>query len=117
LGFSTQVLSKWEMRPICDRDWGDAQLTNAIVRDVLSNRIVGYAPSDRLTAGLPVSALPSAGDTAATECFYALLQNHDRLNGLTGSGSRAGALVDEDLECIVVRRVAEDLVCLEHLVE
>ena len=31
LGFSTQAFYKWLKRPCSDRDWADAQLTNAIV--------------------------------------------------------------------------------------
>ena len=31
LGFSTQAFYKWAAKPICDRDWVDAHLTNVIV--------------------------------------------------------------------------------------
>lgn len=31
LGFSTQAFYKWRAKPICDRDWDDAHLVNAIV--------------------------------------------------------------------------------------
>jgi putative transposase len=31
LGFSTQAFYKWRSRPVCDREWTDAHLTNAIV--------------------------------------------------------------------------------------
>lgn len=31
LGFSTQAFYKWQVKPICDRDWDDAHLTNVIV--------------------------------------------------------------------------------------
>ena len=31
LGFSTQAFYKWRANPICDRDWDDAHLVNAIV--------------------------------------------------------------------------------------
>lgn len=31
LGFSSQAFYQWQARPICDRDWDDAHLTNAIV--------------------------------------------------------------------------------------
>jgi hypothetical protein len=31
LGFSRQAFYKWQARPVCDRDWEDAHLTNAIV--------------------------------------------------------------------------------------
>src|SRR5947208_2575049 len=31
LGFSPQAFYKWRARPVCDRDWHDAHLTNAIV--------------------------------------------------------------------------------------
>jgi putative transposase len=31
LGFSTQAFYKWAAKPICDRDWDDAHLTNVIV--------------------------------------------------------------------------------------
>jgi transposase InsO family protein len=29
LGFSTQAFYKWQSRPVCDRDWNDAQLINS----------------------------------------------------------------------------------------
>ena len=31
LGFSTQAFYKWRSDPVCDREWTDAHLTNAIV--------------------------------------------------------------------------------------
>ena len=31
LGFSPQAFYKWQARPVCDRDWDDAHLTNAII--------------------------------------------------------------------------------------
>jgi transposase InsO family protein len=31
LGFSTQAFYKWRARPVCDRDWSDAHVTNAIL--------------------------------------------------------------------------------------
>ena len=31
LGFSAQAFYKWQARPVCDRDWDDAHLTNAII--------------------------------------------------------------------------------------
>jgi putative transposase len=31
LGFSPQAFYKWRARPVCDRDWHDAHVTNAIV--------------------------------------------------------------------------------------
>ena len=31
LGFSTQAFYKWQAKLVCDRDWDDAHLTNAIV--------------------------------------------------------------------------------------
>jgi transposase InsO family protein len=36
LGFSRQPFYKWQASPVCDRDWEDAHLTNAIV-DVHTN--------------------------------------------------------------------------------
>jgi hypothetical protein len=31
LGFSRQAFYKWQASPVCERDWEDAHLTNAIV--------------------------------------------------------------------------------------
>jgi putative transposase len=31
LGFSRQAFYKWQARPVCDRDWDDAHLTDAII--------------------------------------------------------------------------------------
>jgi putative transposase len=31
LGFTAQAFYKWRSSPVCDRDWVDARLTNAII--------------------------------------------------------------------------------------
>ena len=42
LGFSTQGYYKWLRRPMSDRDWDDAHLTNAAIDIYETDRTVGY---------------------------------------------------------------------------
>ncbi len=42
LGFSTQGYYKWLRRPMSDRDWNDAHLTNAALDIYETDRTVGY---------------------------------------------------------------------------
>jgi transposase InsO family protein len=46
------------------------------VKDVYSNRIVGDSIDSRMKSRIAVSALNNAGDNAAMESFFALLQNN-----------------------------------------
>jgi len=42
LGFSTQGYYKWLRRPMSDRDWDDAHLTNAAIDIYETDKTVGY---------------------------------------------------------------------------
>lgn len=51
LGFSTQAYYKWRANPVCDRDWSDAHVTNAIVDIHADDPEFGYRfISDELEA-------------------------------------------------------------------
>ena len=54
LGFSTQAFYKWQADPICDRDFDDAHLTNAIVDIHFDDPEFGYRfIADELERGGP----------------------------------------------------------------
>src|SRR6185312_13762051 len=99
----------------CDRTWltditehptGEGKLYLCAIKDVYSNRIVGYSMDSRMTAGLAVSALRNAialrspagtvvvhsdrGAQFRSHAFVRTLRTH----GLTGSMGRVGACGD-----------------------
>ena len=99
----------------CDRTWltditehptGEGKLYLCAIKDVYSNRIVGYSMDSRMTAGLAVSALRNAialrspagtvvvhsdrGSQFRSTAFVRTLRSH----GLTGSMGRVGACGD-----------------------
>ena len=99
----------------CDRTWltditehptGEGKLYLCAIKDVYSNRIVGYSMDSRMTAGLAVSALRNAialrdpagtlvvhsdrGSQFRSAAFVRTLKEH----GLAGSMGRVGACGD-----------------------
>ena len=56
LGFSPQAFYKWRARPVCERDWDDAHLTNAIVDVHADDPEFGYRfiADELVAAGHPV---------------------------------------------------------------
>jgi putative transposase len=90
---------------ITEHKTGEGKLYLCAIKDVCSNRIVGYAMNDRMTASLAVSALRNAialrspagtivhsdrGSQFRSHAFVRTL----RANGLTGSMGRVGACGD-----------------------
>lgn len=134
LGFSKQAFYAWKAAPVTARDWSDAHLINAAmdihrddlafgyrfiaehrtdegklyvcaIKDVYSNRIVGYSIDSRMKASLAVSALHNAialrepagtvvhsdrGSQFRSNAFVRTLKG----NGLKGSMGRVGACAD-----------------------
>jgi putative transposase len=92
--------------PYTEHRTDEGKLYCCAIKDVYSNRIVGYSLADRMTAALAVSALPNAialrrpvgtliihsdrGSQFRSKAFVRTLKH----NGLTGSMGRVGACGD-----------------------
>ena len=94
LGFSTQAFYRWRSSPISDRDWSDAQLTNAILDVHADDPEFGY----RFIA----DELARAGHVASERRVHRLCREHKvwsttTRKGRRGSGKTPGPAVFDDL--------------------
>ena len=94
LGFSRQAFYKWQRQPVCERDWDDAQLLNAIVDVHADDPEFGY----RFIA----DELERAGHIASENRVHRLCREHrvwstTTRKGRRGSGKTAGPAVHDDL--------------------
>jgi transposase InsO family protein len=94
LGFSPQGYYKWARNPVCQRDWENAHLTNAIVDIHADDPEFGYRfISDELEL---------AGHVAGERRVHRLCQEHrvwstTTKKGRRGSGKSPGPAVHDDL--------------------
>lgn len=93
LGFSTQAFYKWRAKPICDRDWDDAHLVNAIVDIHADDPEFGY----RFIA----DELERAGHQVGEGRVHRLCRQHRIWSTTTKKGRigkrRPGPAVPDDL--------------------
>ncbi len=93
LGFSTQAFYKWQAKPICDRDFDDAHLTNAIVDIHADDPEFGY----RFIA----DELEGAGHQVGEGRVHRLCREHKIWSTTTKKGRRGtkipGPAVHDDL--------------------
>lgn len=94
LGFSPQAFYKWRANPVCDREWDDAHLTNAIVDIHADDPEFGY----RFIA----DELEAAGHQAGETRVHRLCREHKvwsttTKKGRKSSGKRPGPAVHDDL--------------------
>jgi putative transposase len=82
LGFSPQAFYKWRARPCSDRDWHDAQLTNAIVDVHVDDPEFGY----RFIA----DELEAAGHRVGERRVWRLCRRHRIWSTTTKKGRRHG---------------------------
>ena len=103
--FTADDMDQVWLRDISEHPTGEGQLYICAIKDVCSNRIVGYALGDRMTAKLATSALKTAiyrrgpmgtvivhsdrGSQFRSRKFRALLRKH-RLTGSMGGVGAAG---------------------------
>jgi putative transposase len=104
--FTANSLDELWLTDITEHPTGEGKLYLCAIKDVCSNRIVGYSMSDRMTASLAVSALRNAialrdprhtliihsdrGSQFRSHAFVRTLRDHE----LTGSMGRVGACAD-----------------------
>lgn len=94
LGFSTQAYYKWRARPVCDRDWNDAQLTNSIVDIHLDDPEFGY----RFIADELERAGHSVGERRVWRlCCQQRVWSTATRKGRAAGGKRPGPAVHDDL--------------------
>ena len=92
LGFSPQAFYKWCARPVCDRDWQDAHLTNAMVDIHTDDPEFGY----RFIADELEDAGVSVGERRVWRlCSQQRLWSTTTKKGR--SGKRPGPAVHDDL--------------------
>jgi len=93
LGFSTQAFYKWRAKPVCDRDWDDAHLVNAIVDIHADDPEFGY----RFIA----DELERAGHHVGEGRVHRLCRQHRIWSTTTKKGrigkGRPGPAVHDDL--------------------
>ena len=94
LGFSAQAFYNWRTRPVCERDWSDAHLTNAIIDIHGDNPEFGY----RFIA----DELARAGHQASENRVQRLCQTQRIWSSTTRKGRRSsgktpGPAVHNDL--------------------
>ncbi len=114
LGFSTQAFYKWRARPCSDRDWADAQLTNAIVDVHADDPEFGY----RFIA----DELEHAGHRACERRVWRLCRNQrvwstTTKKGRRTSGKTPGPPVHDDLVQRQFTAPAPDAVWLTDMTE
>jgi transposase InsO family protein len=114
LGFSTQAFYKWLKAPVCDRDWLDAHLTNAIVDVHADDPAFGY----RFIA----DELADAGHQASERRVWRLCRDQRVWSttvrkGRAGSGKRPGPAVHDDLVQRRFTAPAPDLLWLTDITE
>ena len=94
LGFSRQAFYRWQRAPVCDRDWQDAQLVNAILDVHADDPEFGY----RLIS----DELERAGHRASENRVHRLCREHrvwsvTTRKGRRGAGKTPGPAVHDDL--------------------
>jgi len=114
LGFSTQAFYKWRANPVCDREWSDAHVTNAIVDVHDDDPEFGY----RFIA----DELERAGHRAGEGRVHRLCRQHrvwstTTKKGRRGSGKVPGPAVHDDLVGRVFRADHIDKVWLTDITE
>jgi putative transposase len=108
--FAAGQLDHIWLTDITEHATAEGKLYLCALKDVCSNRIVGYSMDSRMTAGLAVSALrnaialrsphgtvvvhPDRGSQFRSGAYVRALRDH----GLTGSMGRAGACADAAME-------------------
>lgn len=114
LGFSTQAFYKWQADPICQRDWDDAHLTNAIVDVHRDDPEFGY----RFIA----DELEATGYQVGEGRVHRLCREHEIWSTTTKKGRRSspktpGPAVHDDLVNRNFSAPAPDLVWLTDITE
>jgi len=114
LGFSAQAFYKWRARPVCDRDWDDAHLTNAIVDVHADEPEFGY----RFIA----DELAGAGHRSCESRVHRLCRAQQVWSTTTRKGRRRsgraqGVAVHDDLVRRKFTAPAPDLVWLTDITE
>jgi transposase InsO family protein len=94
LGFSPQAFYKWRANPVCERDLGDAHLTNAIVDLHADDPEFGYR--------FITDELERAGDRVGERRVWRLCRQQriwstTTRKGRRGSGKTPGPAVHDDL--------------------
>lgn len=114
LGFSRQAFYKWQARPVCDRDWEDAHLTNAIVDVHADEPEFGY----RFIADELDRAGHRVGEGRVHRlCRQQRVWSTTTRKGRRHSGRRPGVAVHDDLVRREFRAPAPDLVWLTDITE
>ena len=94
LGFSPQAFYKWRARPVCDRDWHDAHVTNAIVDIHADDPEFGY----RFIADELEHAGHRLGEGRAHRlCRQQRVWSTTTKKGRRGSAKMPGPAVHDDL--------------------
>jgi transposase InsO family protein len=114
LGFSAQAFYKWRARPVCDRDWSDAHLTNAIVDVHADDPEFGY----RFIA----DELDAAGHQVTERRVWRLCREQrvwstTTKKGRSHSGKTPGPAVHDDLVQRQFNAPAPDVVWLTDITE
>ena len=113
LGFSPQAFYKWRARPCSDRDWHDAQLTNAIVDVHVDDPEFGY----RFIA----DELEAAGHRVGERRVWRLCRRHRIWSTTTKKGRRhgktPGPAVHDDLVQRQFNAPAPDVVWVTDITE
>ena len=112
LGFSTQAFYKWRANPVCDRDWDDAHLTNAIVDLHAEDPEFGY----RFLA----DELERAGHRVGERRVWRLCSQQRIWSSTTKKGrhgKRPGPAVHDDLVRRQFSAAGPDLVWLTDITE
>lgn len=114
LGFSTTAFYKWQAKPVSDRDWADAHLTNALIDAHRDDPEFGYRfLADEVT---------DAGYTTCERRVWRLCRD-ERLwsttqkKGRKASGKTPGPAVHDDLVQREFTAPAPDLVWLTDITE
>lgn len=114
LGFSPQGFYKWRARPVCDRDWSDAHLTNAIVDIHCDDPEFGY----RFIADELERAGHHAGEGRVHRlCRAQRVWSTTTRKGRRGSGKIPGPAVHDDLVQRVFRAARADAVWVTDITE
>ena len=113
LGFSPQAFYKWRARPVCDRDWHDAHVTNAIVDVHADDPEFGY----RFIA----DELEHGGHQVGERRVWRLCRQQRVWSTTTKKGRKhgktPGAAVHDDLVQRQFRAPAPDAVWLTDITE
>jgi putative transposase len=114
LGFSPQAYYAWRARPVSDRDWSDAHVTNALLDTHADDPEFGY----RFLA----DELQSAGHQVGERRVWRLCRDQRVWSttcrkGRRGSGKTPGPAVHDDLVRRVFTAPAPDLVWLTDITE